>query len=151
MRTSPERLLSPGWRSRPRSGSLPTSASHLGTNGIVMADLLVDTDVFVDHVRGASSIKLGPHRLSYSVVTRCELFAGRNAKEESLGLLLSAFAELPVDRAIAERAGRIRRTTDIRTPDALIAATALEHGLGLLTRNASDFTRVTGLKVIAPT
>ncbi len=116
-----------------------------------MADLLVDTDIFVDHVRGASPIKVGSHRLSYSVVTRCELFAGRNAKEESLGLLLAPFGELPVDRAIAERAGRIRRATDIRTPDALIAATALEHGLGLLTRNAADFTRVAGLRVIAPT
>ena len=115
-----------------------------------MADLLVDTDIFVDHVRGASPIKVGSHRLSYSVVTRCELFAGRNAAEESLGLLLSPFAELPIDRAIAERAGRIRRTTDIRTPDALIAATALEHDLGLMTRNAGDFKRVAGLKVIAP-
>ncbi|MGZ5297185.1 MAG: type II toxin-antitoxin system VapC family toxin [Actinomycetota bacterium] len=93
---------------------------------------------------------MASHRLSYSVVTRCELFAGRNAVEESLGLLLSPFAELPIDRAIAERAGRIRRTTDIRTPDALIAATALEHGLGLMTRNAGDFSRVADLKIVAP-
>ena len=42
-----------------------------------MADLLVDTDVFVDHIRGAARIRVGPHTLSYSVVTRCELFAGR--------------------------------------------------------------------------
>ena len=119
-------------------------------NGIGMANLLVDTDIFIDHVRGAAHIKAGSHRLSYSVVTRCELFAGISAKEESLGLLLAPFAELPVDRAIAERAGRIRRTTGIRTPDALIAATALEHGLGLMTRNAGDFKRVAGLRVIAP-
>jgi predicted nucleic acid-binding protein len=115
-----------------------------------MAELLVDTDVFVDHIRGASPLKVGLHRLSYSVVTRCELFAGRSAQEESLRLLLSPFAELPVDRAIAERAGRIRRATDIRTPDALIAATAIEHDLGLVTRNAADFSRVAKLKLVAP-
>jgi len=115
-----------------------------------MAELLVDTDVFVDHIRGSSPLKFGPHRFSYSVVTRCELFSGRSAEEEALQLLLSPFAELPVDRAIAERAGRIRRVTDIRTPDALIAATAIEHGLGLMTRNAADFSRVAKLKLVTP-
>jgi predicted nucleic acid-binding protein len=118
-------------------------------NGTVMADLLVDTDIFVDHIRGSAAMKVGSHRMSYSVITRCELFAGRSAQEESVGLLLAPFSELSVDRAIAERAGRIRRTIEIRTPDALIAATALEHGLGLMTRNDRDFKRVAGLKVIA--
>ena len=88
--------------------------------------------------------------MSYSVITRCELFAGRSAEEESLALLLSPFTELPVDRSIAERAGRLRRTTGIRTPDALIAGTALELGLGLMTRNTGDFTRVPGLRVVSP-
>jgi len=115
-----------------------------------VADLLVDTDVFVDHIRGSARIRVGPHDLSYSVVTRCELFAGRRADEEVLRLLLAPFAELSVDRAVAERAGRIRRETGIRTPDALIAATALEHGLGLMTRNVADFTRVEGLKTVVP-
>lgn len=115
-----------------------------------MADLLVDTDVFVDHLRGARPLKAGAHRLSYSVITRCELFAGRNADEDPLRLLLSPFTELPVDRWIAEHAGRIRRVTSIRTPDALIAATALEHELGLMTRNTGDFARVPGLRVVAP-
>ena len=115
-----------------------------------MGDLLVDTDVFVDHIRGVRPLKAGVHRLHYSVVTRCELFAGRNADEDALALLLAAFSELPVDRAIAERAGRLRRGVTVRTPDALIAGTALEFGMGLVTRNARDFARVPGLRVVAP-
>jgi len=55
--------------------------------------------------------------------------------------------ELPVDRAVAERAGRIRRTSRIRLPDALIAATAIEHRLTLVTRNARDFDEVKGLRL----
>jgi hypothetical protein len=35
-----------------------------------VADLLVDTDIFIDHLRGAAELKPGRHRLHYSVVTR---------------------------------------------------------------------------------
>jgi predicted nucleic acid-binding protein len=69
-------------------------------------------------LRGFRELKAGRNRISYSVVTRCELFAGRESDEEAVGLLLAAFRELPVDRPIAERAGRIRRETGTvcRTP-----------------------------------
>ncbi len=115
-----------------------------------MAELLLDTDVFVDHLRGARRIVPGRHRLAYSVVTRCELFAGRGADEEVLRALLAPFRELAVDRAVAERAGRLRRETGIRTPDALIAATALEHRLALATRNVRDYRAVRGLRISPP-
>ena len=112
-----------------------------------MAEVLIDTDVFVDHLRGARPLELSGDVASYSTITRCELFAGTSADEPVIDLLLSPFRELPVDRHIAELAGRTRRTTGIRTPDALIAATALAHGLLLKTRNARDFRRVAGLQL----
>ena len=114
-------------------------------NGNV-ADLLVDTDIFIDHLRGHRPLQAGRHRLSYSVVTRAELFAGTTASG-AVSDLLAVFRELPVNRAVAERAGRIRRESGVRLPDALIAATAIEHGLGLATRNRSDFEQVRGLRL----
>lgn len=111
-----------------------------------MADFLVDTDVFVDHLRGAKELVPKSHRLHYSVVTRAELFAG-NTATEIVRVLLAPFRELGIGREIAERAGRIRRESGIRLPDALIAATAAEHKLSLFTRNRSDFEDVRGLRI----
>lgn len=113
-----------------------------------MADVLVDTDIFVDHLRGAVRLEPGRHRLHYSVVTRAELFAGSSATAV-VTELLSPFREVVVDRDIAERAGRIKREVGIRMPDALIAATALEHRLSLATRNRRDFASVRGLRLRA--
>ena len=115
------------------------------TRGLV-ADLLVDTDVFVDHLRGASELRPRRHRVHYSVVTRAELFAG-NSATDLCSQLLAPFREVVVDRAIAERAGRITREIGTRLPDALIAATALEHGLGVVTRNRKHFEPIRGLRL----
>ena len=111
-----------------------------------MADILVDTGVFIDHLRGARQLLPGRHRVHYSVITLAELFAG-NTASDLVSVLLGPFREMPVDRPVAERAGRIRRESGIRLPDALIAATAIEHGLGLATRNRSDFRQVRSLRL----
>lgn len=105
-----------------------------------MADLLVDTDIFVDHLRGAAAIRPRRHRLHYSVITRAELFAGNTASNLTVQLL-APFRELAVDRDIAERAGRIVRQSGVRLPDALIAATALERRLALSPATATTSTR----------
>jgi predicted nucleic acid-binding protein len=111
--------------------------------------VLIDTDVFVDHLRGVRALA-GIARGSYSSITRAELFAGRQDEEILVQGVLAPYQEIPVDRRIAERAGRVRRSTRLDIPDALIAATALEHGLELMTRNARDFARVQGLRLRVP-
>ena len=112
-----------------------------------VAEILVDTDILVDHLRGAHRLELDLDSAAYSVITRCELYAGRSTDERRVQRLLAPFREIPVDRAIAERAGRLRRILAIRTPDALIAATAIEHGLVLVTRNRRDFERIEGIRM----
>lgn len=113
-----------------------------------VADLLVDTDVFIDHLRGAAELQPRGHRLHYSVITRAELFAGNSATDLT-ARLLAPFRELDVTRDVAERAGRVVREFGLRLPDALIAATALEHELGLVTRNRRHFESVRGLRLRA--
>jgi predicted nucleic acid-binding protein len=115
-----------------------------------MPGQLIDTDVLIDHFRGARAFHAPRGRSGYSVVTRCELYAGRSADEAAIAAVLSAMEELAVDRAVAERAGRLRRRYGLRTPAALIAATAVEHGLTLVTRNERDFRGVRGMRLRAP-
>jgi predicted nucleic acid-binding protein len=111
---------------------------------------LLDTDVLIDHLRGHRRLDLVDPAWKISVVTRCELFAGRNTDESRLQQTLDQIDELSVNRIIAESAGRIRRTTQLDIPDALIAATALEHGLPVMTRNRRHFERVAGLTLLDP-
>ena len=58
---------------------------------------------------------------------------------------------LPVDHAVADRWGILLARIERPVPaiDSLLAATALHHGLRLVTRNIEDF-QVTGLEVINP-
>lgn len=63
------------------------------------------------------------------------------------------FMLLPVDEETALFYGRIardlrRRGALIGTNDLWIAATALRHGLGLVTANPAEFGRVAGLEVV---
>ena len=112
-----------------------------------MADLLVDTDIFIDHLRGARPVRPGNDIIHYSVVTLCELFAGHGSQEPVVTRLLAPFQVHAVDRLIAMRAGRLLRRHSIGTADALIAATAIERDLSLITRNGRDFGSIRGLRV----
>jgi len=115
-----------------------------------VARILVDTDILVDHLRGHRRLVAGKDELHVSAVTRAELFAGRGVEEPRIRRLLQPMTAIPVDNAIAERAGRLRRRSASRLPDALIAATALEHRLTLVTRNLRDFEGIPALKLSAP-
>ena len=66
-----------------------------------------------------------------------------------LDRLLAWYGEriLPVDVATARRWGRLSATLGYDSPDLLIAATALEHGLTVVTRNVRHF-EPTGVAVV---
>jgi len=64
---------------------------------------------------------------------------------------LIAFADriLPIDLAVAQRAAALHSPDPRPERDALIAATAMVHGLRVVTRNVSDFAPM-GVDVVNP-
>lgn len=68
-----------------------------------------------------------------------------------LDLLLQAYHDriLPLDTAVARRWGRLAGKLGNKSLDLAIAATALEHGLTVATRNVSDFAP-TGVSTLDP-
>lgn len=65
--------------------------------------------------------------------------------------VLPEFSErtLPIDTAVAQRCARLHVPDKRDERDALIAATALVHGMAVVTRNEADF-KPTGVPVINP-
>src|ERR1700736_995101 len=106
---------------------------------------LVDTDIIIDFTRGhpsaADYLDSLQNQWSISALTSLELIAGaRNQSEISdIDIMVSAYQAIPPNEEIARRAYYLLKTYaksyGLRTLDALIAATALEEGLTLITRN----------------
>lgn len=55
-----------------------------------------------------------------------------------------------MDDTIVDKTIEVRSLYKIKLPDAVIAATALQNGLVLVSHNAKDFKYIQGLEVIDP-
>lgn len=87
-----------------------------------------------------------------SIVTRIEVLGFHRLRPDEdmlLRVLLSAFDEYPISSQTAALAIDLRRQRKMTLGDALIAATCLERGLKLATRNTGDFDWIAGLTVDA--
>jgi tRNA(fMet)-specific endonuclease VapC len=129
--------------------------------------VLIDTDLLVDRERGVGTAVLeellGDEERAISVVTVSELLHGvhratgatRARRGAFVEHLLSGISAIPITTTVARVHADIwaQLAAEGRVPgahDLWIAATAVAHGLGVVTGNATDFARVPGLRVLAP-
>jgi predicted nucleic acid-binding protein len=87
-----------------------------------------------------------------SVITRIEVlgFSSDAAATKLLNEFMDASIVIDLSQSIADRTIELRRTSRLKIPDAIIAATALEYQLVLLSRNIKDFAHVDGLQLVNP-
>ncbi len=85
------------------------------------------------------------------LIGRCDPAQGTVLRGWLEDRLLPTFARriLPVDTIIAQRCARLRVPDPQPERDAMIAATALVHGMTVVTRNVADF-RPLGVPVLNP-
>jgi toxin FitB len=132
---------------------------------------LVDTNVLSElrrrdrtHPRVAAwADGIEPFDLFLSVITILEIEAGTlmlQRRDKVQGDMLRTWIDrqvlpvfegriLPIDTAVAQLCARLPIPDPRAERDALIAATALVHGMKIVTRNISDFHRM-GVDVINP-
>lgn len=128
--------------------------------------LLVDTDVLIDleRARGVRDVDalLGDEASAISVITVSELLHGALRAKGAVRVRRRAFVEhllgglqaIPITEPVARVHAEIWSTltgrgVPIGAHDLWIAATAIAHGLGVATRNASHYDRVPGLRVVS--
>lgn len=127
-----------------------------------MGDYLLDTDILVRCLRGLpETLELARSLteegdLHVSVWSELELLSLAQPKEEKRTFeFLAPFISHPIIEPIAQRAAAMLRKAgtngeSLRISEAIIAATALQHGLTLVTQNSSNLQRLTELKIHAP-
>jgi predicted nucleic acid-binding protein len=125
---------------------------------------LIDSDWFIDYLGGVADAValiqlLTRDGFSISIITYIEVYQGAYrrqslAAEQELALSLQNIPIIPVSISVAQRCARLRedlrqrgRRIRPRALDLIIAATALEHDLTLVTRNTDDYRDVPGIKV----
>jgi len=122
--------------------------------------MLVDTDVLIWHLRGLPKATQRLDQLSnltISAITYLELLQGMRNQAEMIAVQKSLerrhTVRTPITPAITERAvdlmQRLVLSHGLQLGDALIAATALEHNLTVLTANTKHFSPIAGLSIEA--
>ena len=126
-----------------------------------MKKVLLDTSILIDFLRrknksDSSFVKLLQRKYQFyiSIVTHTELFSGKTIWEnEKLHLeietLCSGLHILPLETEISKKAGEIRAKNNTTIINAIIAGTAINHGLSLATLNLKDFEDIKGLGLLS--
>ncbi len=118
---------------------------------------LIDTNVIIDFASGKFSTttlkevaKIIDENPIISIINKIELLGFKKVAPQIL-LFANQAKIFGLDDDIANFTIQIRKQIKIKLPDAIIAATAIQHNLVLLTSNISDFNKIDFLEVIQPT
>ena len=120
--------------------------------------LLLDTSIIIDFLRQKEKsdtllYKLSQQDLYISIITHTELYSGKSVWEKEtaraeLEKLFSGLTILQIDVPISKVAGKIRaQNQNTSLLDCIIAATAIQHKLNIVTLNNRDFEKIDRLKL----
>ncbi len=118
---------------------------------------LIDTNIAIEYLDRTLSAGgyafVGNIPVLLSVITRIELLGWQKISPSVSARLETYIGNAfiySLDEPIILKTIELRQQYKIKTPDAIIAATALVHDLTLLTRNLPDFKQIPSLTLINP-
>ena len=133
----------------------------------IINSALIDSSILIDAERGSLDLEqllaqAGDTELAISAVTASELLHGvhraskrtqKARREAFVERLLEVWPVLPFDLTAARMHARLwaelaAKGVSIGAHDLMIAATALAHGLAVVTRDQRNFPKIPGLRVL---
>ena len=124
-----------------------------------MGRYLIDTNVIANYTAEKFPEKamnflanVIDERPNISVITKIETLSWRSAiiqEEENVKAFVNISTIFALSDMIVDKCIEIRRNSRIKTPDAIIAATAMVYGFTLLTSDF-DFKRIPNLQLLNP-
>jgi predicted nucleic acid-binding protein len=124
-----------------------------------MEQYLIDTNVVSDYLSAsfpAAGMALMDTAVdavpNISIITQIELLCWNTDETTTQNVknFITDSIVLDTSSDVITQCVNIRKGKKIKTPDAIIAATALAHGYTLITNNEKDFANIKGLKIINP-
>ena len=124
-----------------------------------MEQYLIDTNIVSDYFSASFSatamefmdiaIDAVPN---LSVITQIELLCWKaeGSIEQNVKNFITDSVVLGIGPEVIVQCVNLRRGKKIKTPDAIIAATALAYGYALITNNEKDFAHIKNLKLVNP-
>jgi len=119
---------------------------------------LIDSNAAIDFLGGKLPekgkqlmLKIKPE---ISIITSIEILSKKDISISEIQkyktFINSSFIYSDINEEIAEQTISIRKKYGLKTPDAIIAATAIVNKLILISRNEKDFTKIHKLELINP-
>ncbi len=124
-----------------------------------MGQYLIDTNVVSDYLCGALPEsgfafmdQIIDAKPKLSIITQIELLSWKTDtfKEQLIQDFICDSEIFDITTEVVRNCVQIRRNMKIKTPDAIIASTAIAFDLTLISNNDKDFSPVKGLKYLNP-
>ena len=121
---------------------------------------LIDSNVIIDYVSNRLPIKgsdfveqIFNGKFLISVIVKIEVLGFDDAPHKMAAMedFIGMAKVIPLDEKLTNTAIKLRRKyKKLKLGDAIIASTAIEHNLILITNNFADFSNISELKLLNP-
>ncbi len=132
----------------------------MGKKKIGTRKILCDTNIFIEIIKGNETIKQqfeeAKELIAINPIIKAELYAGAGSKKEflalkkALKLYTNCLLDIDTSKIFEQLIDSFAQSHNLKSPDGLIASTAIAYNLRLWTLNVSDFVFIDEIEFYKP-